>query len=294
MTIFEKIWLRALAPSLSITVIFMGMLTLQACSAEPPVRTAATVDSERYAIQHTVKSQHPNRDRILSVQLPGSYYEQPDTRYPVLYILDGNQNLELTRIIVNSLADNGQIPELIIVGLHAGNTRGKDYLPDLVDTNSNRGAKQFLEYVEKELLPFVDDQYRTTPYRVLSGHSWGALFTTYAMTEKPNLFDGYLAQSPNFNRKRRPYFLTRMETMFAQHPDLESAYFMALGDERKLENGFDLMIALFENKAPETFRWGASRLEDAKHMQTRQPGTRDGLVHIFCDQVTATSGEKNC
>lgn len=284
MKIFERNGLKALTLPLSIAAIFVGALSLQACSAEPTVQTATPSDAEKYTIKHTIKSQHAEQDRILSVQLPGSYYDQPDKRYPVLYILDGNQNLELTGAVVKSLVDAGKTPELIIVGLHAGNTRGKDYLPNMRDPDSNTGAKRFLGHVEKEVLPFVGGHYRTSSYQLLSGHSWGALFTTYAMIEKPNLFDGYLAQSPNLNKRRREYYVTRMEKMLAQNPELEIAYYMTIGVERKLESGFDQLIALFEEKAPEIFHWKAIRLAGASHMQTRQPGTHDGLIHIFAEK----------
>jgi len=256
-------------------IIIFGTLSLQACSAQ------TVTETEIPTIRHEINSQYPDQVRVFQVRLPASYNDRPEHRYPVLYILDGDQNLELTDAVVNTLVDAEQMPEVIIVGLHAGRTRGKDYKADISDPTSDAGAKRFLEHVEKELLPYVDTHYRTSSFRLLSGHSWGALFTTFALTEKPGLFDGYLAQSPNLRRGWTPYFITRIEEMFTQNLDVETTYVMTLGNERKTENGFNQLRALFENKAPETFRWQATRQDGARHMQTREPGMREGLVYIF-------------
>lgn len=259
--------------------LIMGALTLSACSSETSAQT--TTESETATIQHTLSSQYPKQDRKIFVRLPPSYESSPDRRYPVLYILDGDQNLDIASSVVNALVDSAQTPEMIIVGLDAGKTRGKDYLPKISDPNANSGSRRYLDHVEKELLPFVDSQYRTTSFRLLSGHSWGGLFSTYAMTEKPTLFTGYLAQSPMITKKRRQFYLTQSSNMITQNPNLSLSYSIAIGDEPKLEPRFNQLIAIFEEKAPTTFRVQATRHTDARHMQTRAPGMREGLIHAF-------------
>ncbi len=282
MTKFRTHRSKRLILPIIIAAILLGALSICVQGAKPPaVQTAAQSETEPLTIRHTIKSQHPEQDRIISVQLPASYYEQPDKRYGVLYILDGNQNLELTSSVVSELADSGQMPEMIIVGLHAGKTRRQDYLPAIPNSRWGGAAGRFLAHIETELLPFIDGQYRTSSDKLLSGHSWGALFTTYAMTEKPDLFEGYLAQSPLLNKRWTPFFLPRMEKMLAQNQKLESTYFMTIGNERKLERGFGELITVFEQTAPDTLRWQATRQAEANHMQTRQPGVRDGLAYVF-------------
>jgi predicted alpha/beta superfamily hydrolase len=60
------------------------------------------------------------------------------------------------------------------------------------------GADTFLRFLNEELIPSVDARYRTQPYRVLVGHSFGALFTVHALVHKPESFQAYLAISPSF------------------------------------------------------------------------------------------------
>lgn len=265
--------------SFILATLITGALTLAACS--PKTSAQEPIENNIATIQHIINSQHPKQNRVILVRLPQSYEKSHDRRYPVLYVLDGNQNLDIASSVVNALIDNAQIPEMIIVGLHAGKTRGKDYLPNISDPNANVGARRYLDHVEKELLPFVDTQYRTSSFRLLSGHSWGGLFTTYAMTEKPNLFDGFLAQSPMITKKRRQFYLTQSTNMVAQNPKLSISYSIAIGNEPKLEPRFNQLITVFEEKAPTDFRLQATRHNDARHMQTRTPGMREGLIHAF-------------
>lgn len=269
----------------------MGALTLTACSSETSAQTSAQTsvqaitENEKGTIEHTLKSLHPKQGRVILVKLPSNYENSPDRRYPVLYLLDGDQNLDIASSVVSALVESAQIPEMIIVGLDAGKTRGKDYLPKISDPNANTGARRYLEHVEKELLPFVDSHYRTSSFRLLSGHSWGGLFSTYAMTEKPTLFDGFLAQSPMITKKRRQFYLTQATHMMTQNPDLSISYSVAIGDERKLEPRFNQLVALFEETAPATFRLQATRHTEASHMQTREPGMRQGLIHAFAEEA---------
>ncbi len=262
-----------------LAALIMGALTLNACSPKTSAQT--TTEKGAPTIEHTINSQYPKQDRVILVRLPPSYENFPDRRYPVLYILDGDQNLDIASSVVNALVDSDQIPEMVIVGLDAGKTRGKDYLPKISDPNANTGARRYLDHIEKELLPFVDSKYRTSSYRLLSGHSWGGLFSTYAMTAKPTLFDGYLAQSPMITKKRSQFYLTQSTNMIIQNPDLSISYSIAIGNEPKLEPRFNQLIALFEERAPAMFRLQVTRHTDARHMQTRAPGMREGLIHAF-------------
>jgi predicted alpha/beta superfamily hydrolase len=60
-------------------------------------------------------------------------------------------------------------------------------------------AENFLNFVDKELIPYVDSHYRTvTNDRAIAGWSAGALFVLYAMFQKPGLFQRTIAISPDF------------------------------------------------------------------------------------------------
>ena len=146
------------------------------------------------------------------VYLPASYNDksiQP-MRYPVLYILDGDIHFKSISSMVEILGSgtNGVhvIPEMIIVSiLNTDRTRdmtpthsikgvdGKDW--DYLQTSG--GGDNFLNFIKDELIPKVDSTYRTGPYRIFVGHSFGGLTVINALITMPKVFNAYIAIDPS-------------------------------------------------------------------------------------------------
>jgi uncharacterized protein len=149
------------------------------------------------------------RDYLLYVALPYSYGKEPARRYPVLYICDGYWDFTLLNGFYGNLIYDRVVPEYILVGIgYQGeqpdydSLRRYDYTPvpdpdqDPKGTTSGHAAA-FLGVLEKEIIPFVEKEYRVDPgYRVLGGSSLGGLFSIYAMYTRPGLFQGHIAPSP--------------------------------------------------------------------------------------------------
>lgn len=57
------------------------------------------------------------------------------------------------------------------------------------------GADQFLDFITRELSPFIEKDYMIKK-RILFGHSFGGSFTIYAMINRPEGFNEYIASSP--------------------------------------------------------------------------------------------------
>jgi uncharacterized protein len=134
-------------------------------------------------------------ERRVYISLPPSYARTKQT-YPVLYMTDGEAQFLHSVATTTFLARNGLMPEVIIVAV--GNT---DRTRDLSTSRDPRapnsgGADHFLDFFEKELIPFVESTYRTAPFRIFAGHSLGGLFAFHAMRAKPELFQAVIAVSP--------------------------------------------------------------------------------------------------
>jgi predicted alpha/beta superfamily hydrolase len=60
------------------------------------------------------------------------------------------------------------------------------------------GGPKFRDFLERELIPWVDREYRTVPGdRTLVGHSYGGLFSSWVLVTKPELFQRYVVVSPS-------------------------------------------------------------------------------------------------
>ena len=77
--------------------------------------------------------------------------------------------------------------------------RNRDFLPSHdEDVPTSGGADKFLEFISSELMPFMDENYPVKGEDILLGHSFGGVFTMFALLEEPELFDAYLAGDPSF------------------------------------------------------------------------------------------------
>lgn len=54
-----------------------------------------------------------------------------------------------------------------------------------------------MKFLGEELVPWVNSHYRTMPYRILVGHSFGGLFSSYAFMTRPELFAAHIQVSPS-------------------------------------------------------------------------------------------------
>jgi predicted alpha/beta superfamily hydrolase len=95
---------------------------------------------------------------------------------------------------------NRKIPEMIVVAIQNVN-RNRDFTPDKIITtreNDFGGGDRFLSFLEDELIPQLDQEYRTIPYRILYGHSLGGLLATHAYMKEKTLFNSFIAVDPSF------------------------------------------------------------------------------------------------
>ena len=139
--------------------------------------------------------------RTIDVTLPRNYATSNE-KYPVLYVLDAEFEHEIAAAVARFYAGSSQLPPMIVVGVRNTN-RMRDMTPPVAagftappEAGANGGAENFLSFLAGELTPYIDSAYRTTPMRVLVGHSLGGLFALYALAKQPTLFTGYVVMEP--------------------------------------------------------------------------------------------------
>jgi predicted alpha/beta superfamily hydrolase len=169
----------------------------------------------------TVESGILGETRRVYVQLPGGYANS-SARYPVLVVLDAEWLYGLAQAHVRFLSEHDEmdpcIPRMIVVGIE-GTDRDRDFTPT---ENSGwehefataGGADDFLRFLAEELMPAIDQKYRTLPSRTIAGWSFGGLLAMYSAVATPELFDSHLCISPAiwwdhdlvFDRYADPHF----------------------------------------------------------------------------------------
>jgi predicted alpha/beta superfamily hydrolase len=149
---------------------------------------------------------HP---RTLGVYVPPGYDTEPDRRYPVFYLHDGQNLFDPTTSFGGNawgcdetaevLVRGGEIPPLILVGV--ANT--PDRLREYGARRGGRGADRSRDYgrfLVEEVKPFIDDTYRTLPDRehtAVGGSSMGGLISLHLCKWYPGVFGLCAAMSPS-------------------------------------------------------------------------------------------------
>lgn len=240
----------------------------------PPLRAQA-----KAPIHHAVVTAS-GTERALDVSLPGSYEARPDAAYPVLYVLDGESNLDHAAAVVRFLADAGAMPETIVVGVYAGPSRARDYLPpgDAEGVPAGR-ADRFLVELLTGIVPFVEETYRAAPLRMVSGHSLGGVFVTFAALAETEAFGAYFAQSPYLTDAIGS---TLVDSLIAiRRGDVARGFYFAnVGDEPTLAPNLERLAAAMPSR-DDPSRGAVVTEPDAGHMMTRLVGLYDGLVRFF-------------
>ena len=154
-----------------------------------------------------IESSELGQKRQILVYTPAHYQEEKFSYYNVIYVFDAHDRalFDAANGITSLLTEGSQ--DFIVVGIKATwieeemYARNHDLLPS--DTRRNMGPKSkgnaeaFLAYVKNEVVPYVESNYRTLPHRTAVGHSLSASFLIYTLLNEPDLFDNYIAISPN-------------------------------------------------------------------------------------------------
>lgn len=146
-------------------IVFVALLVLFCTSGDAQVKT--------------VYSKIFKEERQVIVYAPNGHQ-----RYPVLYLLDGASNFDMVVSITQYLSQEGLCPPMVVVGIIHPD-RPKDLIPV--------AGNQFMSYIEKELIPYIDSSYHTANYKTFLGHSLGGLTVINTLLHQPQLFNAYVS-----------------------------------------------------------------------------------------------------
>ena len=228
-----------------------------------------------------LKSKVLNEERTMLVYLPSSYYLS-DKTYPVLYLLDGGFHFHHTSGIVQFLSAQGIIPEMIVIAI-TNVDRNRDFSPtheDRIPTSG--GAGKFLSFLTDELIPFIDQEYRTKDFDILVGHSFGGTFATYTLLEKPDVFEAFIAISPYLHYDNQ-YLINQAETKVKSEYSKNVQFYMTLGDEPPYIPSLTKLESIIESKSPKNFDFTYIQMIDEDHGSIPHLSIYNGLQSIYSD-----------
>ncbi|NAS31466.1 alpha/beta hydrolase [Flavobacteriaceae bacterium R38] len=268
-------------PFVLILAIFLSCESRQPSEIEN-VQNNTETNALTVGFNHIFKSEILNENRPIIISLPEGYSDS-DASYPVLYLTDGLQNIWHTIGTVEVLTRTGNIPPIIVVGIESVN-RIRDFTITASENNSESGGgKKFLRFIEEELVPYINTNYRTNSFKALEGHSLGGLFTTATLIEKPDLFDAYIIMSPSYWWNDQE-IISKGKEFFLANPTIEKALFFGVGTyESGMREFLKSFIDMIEEMKPSKLRYEHREMEKEGHMSSPLLSNYYGLKFIFSD-----------
>lgn len=249
--------------------------------------------------EHKIQSRILGEERRYVVNLPGSY-EKDDfyiqKKYPVLVLLDGDTHFHSASGIIRHMGGNEQIPEMIVVAVSNTN-RTRDLTPtksksgiganDAQAFASSGGGDNFLRFLETELLPQIDKDYRTLPYRLLVGHSLGGLFAVDSFLDQ-RVFNAYIAIDPSLAWDDQ-VIVRKAKSILASNRTFKSSLYIAQANNPFDEGrnagtrgqAFQAFITSLASNKSEGLRHSYAFFENEDHFSVPLLSLYHGLLFIF-------------
>ncbi len=260
-----------------------------------------------------IDSIHSNilkENRQYFVHLPRNYTGLfAQNKYPVLYLLDGDAHFNsvsgLIEILGGGINGTHVIPDMIVVAI-PNTDRTRDLTPTHTDLDfqgrhsdffqTSGGNTNFLNFVKNELIPHIDSSFRTMPYRVLVGHSFGGITVINALYSMPETFNAYLAIDPSLWWDKQ-ILLEKAKTFF-QHTNLKhktlylaQANTLVAGDTN-VNQHFEAIkefATLLDTRNQSGLRWKYDYYGDDDHGSVPFISEYNGLRFIFDDYHIRTT-----
>ncbi|TYB75999.1 esterase [Bizionia saleffrena] len=158
------------------------------------------------------ESQILGESRQLKIQLPRGY-DKSDKSYPIVVVFDGDYLFEMVAGNVDYYAYWEDIPECIVIGVNQLGKREDDTAFSELNSLPIDNGDAFFRFVGEELVPYLNNTYRTEAFKVAIGHDKTANFINYFLLKEAPLFRAYIALSPDLAPDMTTFVSERLATV---------------------------------------------------------------------------------
>lgn len=232
--------------------------------------TAQTSDPVPAHETFTIDSKEVGEVRTMNVWLPEDY-ETSGLSYPVLYMPDGGVQEDFPHIAntLSELIKTKKIPPVILVGIE-NTQRRKDLTPPTQVEKDKEiapvvgGSSEFRAFIQNELIPEINNRYRTTSEKGIIGESLAGLFVTETFLLHPEMFDFYIAFDPSLWWNDHNLVKTAKENL-AKFPAEPKRYWFAGSDAKDIHKYTRQLSKKLEVNMSKTLTWKYSDEPKEKH-----------------------------
>ena len=236
------------------------------------------------------ESKKLGENREIIIGLPTSYDKNPNKKYPILILLDGDYLFDPFYGALNYGAYWDDLPETIIVGINQNknNKRTADSNYDEIEGIPSGTGAQFFEFIGGELLPYLEKKYRVAPFRIIAGHDTTAGYLNFFLYKDAPLFNAYISLSPELApemENRIPEKLTNLKQPIFYYQST------ADGDVKKLQETTKKLDANIKLVTNPLLNYKFEYLKGASHYSLVLYAIPNALYQIFESYKPISSAE---
>lgn len=180
-----------IASSRTVFAAVVPLVTIVPLTAAPTISQSTEPAGQTHVVR--IESEALDEQRTVRIALPDGY-DESRVDYPLLVVLDGEFSFGFAPAISRYLARSGAVPPMVVAAIE-NTVRERDMTPPgmRIPGVPEQGAEAFLDFIDGELIPSIEDRFRVSDLRVIVGHSHGAILACHALATRPSLFDAALA-----------------------------------------------------------------------------------------------------
>ena len=229
-------------------------------------------------IYEEIRSNKLGTARQIKIQLPRNYDTNTEKNYPVFVVFDGDYLFEIVAANVDYYAYWEDMPEAIVIGINQVSSRRQDtYYSEQNFLPAETGV-DFFEFVGMELMPYINENYRTKSFRVAVGHGETANFINYYLFKDKPLFDSYIVLSPDLAETMSTNLVDRLKQIRNK-----KKYYLSTAsrDKKNIKAEIKELNAQLSKIENDNFSYKFDSIVEATHYSAPAHAIPKALEHIF-------------
>lgn len=276
--------------SRSVCTIAIVLLASVQSYAQTKEQRIASLPPFKLGVVDKISSKYLSETRTLNVYLPDEYYKDSVTCYPVIYLLDGSANEDFIHVtgVVQFLTMIRSMPPTIVVGI-ANVDRKRDFtFPTTIDSDlhsfpTTGHSEPFIQFLDKELQPYIQRAYRCNTSKTLIGQSLGGLLATQILLTKPSMFNRFLIVSPSIWWDNSS-ILAKANDLKSKKAEPGTRVYIAVGSEGdRMENDARHLADLIKRAGNENIKFNFHYMPDENHLTILHNCVYQALISLNKD-----------
>lgn len=180
--------------------------------------------------------------RTIQIQLPNGYARDTITNYPLTIVLDSEYLFDLYVGNSKLFSHTDNAPKQIVVGIEMADSRLKDAsIDETRNSELTAYSKSFIKFIKNELLPYLEGNYKTSPFLTIVGNGISANLITHFLKDETPLFNAYVCLNPTFS----PDISIQMESYnLEKFSTIDNTYYFYFNDGKFISDENQKRIGL--------------------------------------------------